>query len=85
MTLKHNDCSNFSSIDVAKGICRVTGNIVEIDSKTCSSYSKLAKCKFCANFANPDKDNIGTCIGLDKDDWVYGELNARTCNAYKEN
>lgn len=84
MAFKHNDCIHFSSIDVAKGLCRINGSMVEIDSEVCSSFDKKPKCKFCTNFKNPDSDGIGTCVGLDKEDWIYGELNAVTCPKFAE-
>ncbi|MCM1990850.1 4-hydroxyphenylacetate decarboxylase small subunit [Oceanirhabdus seepicola] len=84
MNIKHNDCLHFSNIDAAKGICRLTGNIVEIDSDACASYDKKAKCKFCKNFTEESTDGIGTCVGLKVNDWVYGELNAVTCSSYEE-
>ncbi|WP_027623091.1 4-hydroxyphenylacetate decarboxylase small subunit [Clostridium lundense] len=81
---KHNDCLNFSPIDVAKGICRLTNSIIFIDSQTCGKFNELPKCKNCTNFKNPNKDNIGTCTGLKKEAWAYGDLNAVTCEGYKK-
>lgn len=82
--MKHNDCLNFSPIDVAKGICRVTNTIIFIDSEPCTNFKELPKCKNCVNFINANKDNIGTCTGLNKEAWAYGDLNAVTCEGYKK-
>ncbi|CAH2214872.1 4-hydroxyphenylacetate decarboxylase small subunit [Tepidibacter aestuarii] len=81
--LKHNDCLNFSPMDAAKGICRVTGNMINIDSDVCEVFELCPKCRNCSNFKNSDKDELGMCTGLDKDNWTYGDLNAVTCNSHE--
>jgi 4-hydroxyphenylacetate decarboxylase small subunit len=83
--MKHSDCSNFSPIDVAKGICRLTNEMIFIDTSVCENFNEVSKCKNCSNFINPNKDNMGTCVGLEKQSWTYGELNAVTCEGYKVN
>ncbi len=80
---RHIDCMNFSPIDAAKGICRLTESMIPIDSDICPNFREKRKCENCVNFKSPDKDNIGTCIGLEKDDWTFGELNAVTCEGYQ--
>lgn len=80
--MKHNDCSNFCPVDVAKGICRVTNEMVFIDTPVCEKFTELAKCKNCACFKNPGSDNIGTCTGLKKESWTLGELNGTLCEGY---
>ena len=82
MECKHNDCLHFANIDVAKGICRLNGEIIEIDTKVCDTFVAKPKCKFCKNFKDQDKDGIGMCIGLESESWVYGELNAVTCPSF---
>ncbi|MEG1255204.1 4-hydroxyphenylacetate decarboxylase small subunit [Clostridium sp.] len=85
VNMKHNDCVNFSQIDVAKGICRLSNEMIFIDTPVCENFNEVSKCNNCANFKNPDKDNVGTCVGLKKQSWTYGELNAVTCEGYKLN
>ena len=84
MEKKHNDCLNFTAIDVAKGICRVNNQVVFTDSNVCPNFEVLPKCKTCTCFKNADEDNIGCCTGFKKEAWTYGELNATTCENYKE-
>lgn len=81
--LNHSDCLNFTTIDAAKGICRVLNKIVFIDTDTCNEYAELPKCKNCKCFTNPNDDNVGTCTGLNKEAWTYGELTSVTCEGYK--
>jgi 4-hydroxyphenylacetate decarboxylase small subunit len=83
--MKHNDCVNFSPVDVAKGICRLSNQTVFIDALVCEKFNEVSKCKNCSSFKNPNKDNMGTCVGLKKPSWTYGELNAVTCEGYKAN
>lgn len=81
---KHNDCLNFASIDVAKGICRKTNSIIFIDSEVCGNFKEVPKCKNCSKFKNPNADNMGTCTGLKKEYWTYGELMGVTCEGYEK-
>ena len=85
MPLKHNDCLNFCSIDATKGICRLTKELINIDSDTCGKLILAPKCNNCQNFHDPDENDIGECTGLSKKDWVYGSLSAITCGSHKFN
>lgn len=80
--LQHNDCRNFCSMDVAKGICRRTQEMVLIDSESCSCYVQLPKCKFCANYAAVD-EGAGTCTAEADHPWAYPEMIAVTCEMFK--
>jgi 4-hydroxyphenylacetate decarboxylase small subunit len=80
--LKHNDCRNFCSMDVVKGICRRTGEMVLIDSDICSSYTQLPKCKICNYYVQGDQDGIGTCNAEESRPWAYPEMIAVTCNLF---
>ena len=81
--LRHNDCRNFCNLDVAKGICRRTQEVVLIDSTACSEYVQLPKCKFCANFSSGDQEGIGTCNADASHPWAYPEMIAVTCEMFK--
>ena len=83
MKLRHNDCLNFSSIDAAKGICRLTKEIINIDSDVCEALNLAPKCKNCKNFDKPNNEGIGVCKGLAKEDWTFESLNAVTCNGHE--
>ena len=83
--MKHSDCVNFSVIDAAKGICRVSNQVIFIDTPVCKKFNEINKCGNCLNFKEPNKDNIGTCVGFKKEAWAFKELNAITCEGYKSN
>lgn len=80
---KHNECENFAPVDVVKGICRLSNNIVPINSEVCAKFEAIPKCKDCTFFKNPDKDGIGLCTGLTKEYWTAGNYNAGLCEGYK--
>ena len=81
--LQHSDCRNFCSMDVAKGICRRTQEVVLIDSQACSCYAQLPKCKFCAHFAAGEQEGIGACNAEAGSPWAYPEMIAVTCEMFK--
>jgi len=79
---KHNDCRNFVTVDVSKGICRRTGDLILIDTNTCEHFTELPKCKNCAAFAAGNEENIGICQAEKTEHWTYPELMAVTCAWY---
>jgi 4-hydroxyphenylacetate decarboxylase small subunit len=81
----HSGCENFAPVDVAKGICRLTGDLIPVDSAVCPKFSAIPKCAGCVNFRNPDKDGIGTCVGLQQEYWTAGNYNADLCEGYVKN
>ncbi|MBB6215129.1 4-hydroxyphenylacetate decarboxylase small subunit [Anaerosolibacter carboniphilus] len=83
--LKHDDCRNFAAVDAAKGICRKSNTMIFTDTETCEQLVSIPKCKNCSHFIDENKDRIGTCAGLEKNSWTYGELLAVTCEGYHSN
>lgn len=84
-SMNHSDCVNFAPVDALKGICRCSNNLILIDTPVCENFKETCKCKNCINFKDPDSNNIGICVGLNKDAWTSGELYAVTCGGYKLN
>jgi 4-hydroxyphenylacetate decarboxylase small subunit len=80
--LQHSDCRNFCSMDVAKGICRRSQEMVLIDSQSCACFVQLPKCKFCENYAATD-ESTGVCKAEAGEPWAYPEMIAVTCEMYK--
>ncbi len=81
--LRCNDCRDFCSIDVAKGICHKTQEVVLIDSTACSEYVQLPKCKFCAHYSTGDQEGIGVCNAEVGHPWAYPEMIAVTCEMFR--
>lgn len=82
MANKHNDCRNFVTVDVSKGICRRTGELIMLDTDCCGHFSPLPKCKNCAAFVCGEVEGIGTCKAEKQEHWTYPELVAVTCDWY---
>lgn len=80
--LHHNDCRNFCAVDVAKGICRRTNEMVLIDTPACDAFQALPKCKFCAEYAG-NGNGIGKCKAESDEPWAYPEMIAVTCEWFK--
>ena len=81
MILRHSDCLNFCPVDVAKGVCRRTGELTIIDSNTCECYQPLPKCKFCAHYVSAE-EQLGLCKAEAGHPWAYGEMIAVTCEMF---
>lgn len=80
-TRKHSDCHNFVTVDVAKGLCRRSGNLIAVDTETCGGFTPVAKCKNCAHYA-PADERLGACEAERSRPWTYPELVAVTCVMY---
>ena len=51
---------NFAALDVAKGICHRTKELVLADAEHCEHCVAIQKCKFCVHFVAGDQ-YLGTC------------------------
>ena len=80
---KHCDCRNYASIDVVKGICHRTKDLILGDEAQCEHYVQLSKCKFCKNFSASKEKFMGTCNADPAKPWTYPDLIAVTCNSFK--
>ncbi|MGE5553649.1 MAG: 4-hydroxyphenylacetate decarboxylase small subunit [Betaproteobacteria bacterium] len=78
---KHSDCRNFVTVDVAKGLCRRTGQLIPVDTETCGGFTPVAKCRNCAHYG-PADEKLGTCEAERSRPWTYPELVAVTCGMY---
>lgn len=82
MVLTHSDCRNYCHVDVAKGMCRRTQDLVLIDDKSCECFVQLPKCKFCANYSSTG-EGMGVCKAEKGEPWAYPEMIAVTCEMFK--
>ncbi len=76
---KHSDCRNYAPVDVVKGICHRTKEMVAADAPHCEHYVQLNKCKFCARFTAAGEEFMGTCNADGAGVWTYPDLIATTC------
>ncbi|WP_148305563.1 4-hydroxyphenylacetate decarboxylase small subunit [Candidatus Arsenophonus nilaparvatae] len=76
----HTHCHNFCPIDVAKGLCRLSGNLIMIDTPVCENYNEKPRCEHCRHYC--DKTSPAQCLGFGKPYWVDASTNAGLCDAF---
>jgi hypothetical protein len=81
---KHCDCRNYAPVDVVKGICHRTKDLILGDEHQCEQYVRLNKCKFCGNFsASSEEEFMGICNAEPAKPWTYPDLITVTCDWFK--
>ena len=84
--LNHRDCRNFAAIDVSKGICHRTKELVPADGEPCTECVPLRKCSNCLEFsATPGLIEMGVC-GASRTEpkfFAYPDMVATTCGMYR--
>ncbi len=79
--LKHMDCRNYAALDVAKGICHRTKELVLADADHCEHFAVTQKCKFC-NYFIAVSQYLGTCGAVASKPMTYPDLIAVTCENF---
>lgn len=79
--LKHMDCRNYVALDVAKGICHRTKELLLADADHCEHCVPVQKCKFCFHFA-PGNEYLGTCTAAPSKPMTYPDLITVTCDKF---
>ncbi len=79
--LRHMDCRNFAAVDVAKGICHRTKELVAADGDHCEHCVPVPKCKFCAHFVSGE-DYLGVCGAVASKPVTYPDLITVTCEMF---
>jgi len=79
---RHCDCRNYAPVDVVKGICHRTKDVILGDEEQCAHYVALSKCKFCASFSASKEEHMGTCNADPRKPWTYPDLIAVTCESF---
>jgi 4-hydroxyphenylacetate decarboxylase small subunit len=80
---KHCDCRNYAPVDVVKGICHRTKNLIMGDDTQCEHFVQLAKCKVCSNYTASTEEYMGTCNAEAGKPWTYPDLIAVTCESFQ--
>ncbi len=79
--MKHMDCRNYVALDVAKGICHRTKELVLADANHCEHCVPIQKCKFCVHFA-PGNQYLGNCTAVPSQPMTYPDLITVTCDKF---
>ena len=80
---KHCDCRNYAPVDVVKGICHRTKELILGDDNQCEHYAQLNKCKYCGHFTAASEEFMGTCNADPSKPWTYPDLITVTCTSFK--
>lgn len=79
--LSHMDCRNYAPLDVAKGICHRTRQLVLADADQCEYFTPTQKCKFCDHFVGTSEYR-GTCGAVISKPMTYPDLITVTCENF---
>jgi 4-hydroxyphenylacetate decarboxylase small subunit len=80
---KHCDCRNYAPVDVVKGICHRTKELILGDDNQCEHYDQLNKCKYCGHYTAAKEEFMGTCNADPAKPWTYPDLITVTCTSFK--
>lgn len=80
---KHTECRNYAPVDVAKGICHRTKEIVLADGEHCEHIEKIQKCKFCSQYTASKQEFLGTCGAVISKPMTYPDLVTVTCEMFR--
>jgi 4-hydroxyphenylacetate decarboxylase small subunit len=82
MRESHRDCRNFAPLDVVKGICHRTKDVVGADDERCENFDRLPRCRHCSSFMVDDRGQLGTCGAAARKPMAYPEMVAVTCESF---
>ncbi len=80
---KHLDCRNYAPVDVAKGLCHRTKQLVLADDDHCEHFTATRKCKFCAHYIPGAEQFIGVCGAVPGKPMTYPDLITVTCEHFE--
>ncbi len=81
-TCKNLDCRNYAPVDIVKGICHVSKELVSADGQTCDHFEKIPRCKFCQYYRPGTTEFIGVCTAAAGDPMTYPDLSSVTCELF---
>ena len=79
---KHIDCRNLAPLDVVKGICHRTKQVVLADDGGCEFFSPLPRCRICEKYSPGSDAALGACMAVAYQPFTYAELSAVTCQDF---
>ncbi len=79
----HRDCRNLAPVDVAKGVCHRTKDLVLVDTVACEHFEQVPRCGVCAAFASSTDPFLGTCTAVPSRPMAYPDLLAITCEHFR--
>ena len=80
---KHMHCRNYAPIDVVKGVCHVTKDVVQADDHACPSFDRLPRCSECGRYVAGRDEYAGVCTAAPDRPMTYPDLVAVTCETFE--
>lgn len=81
----HSDCRHFAPVDVIKGICHKTKELIKSDGKACSSFERLSKCAYCTHYEKSEENAATGICQVSKNRFMaYAGMTSATCEDYNE-
>jgi len=78
----HADCRNYAPLDVVKGICHRSKDVVLGDDPACEHHQPMPRCRHCRSFVPGDEPRLGTCTAGDGTRMTYPDLVALGCDDF---
>lgn len=81
----HRDCRNYAPVDVTKGICHLSKELVLADAEQCNDFTVMPKCKHCTRFVvDAQTVEMGICGASAHEPkfFAYPDMVAVTCESY---
>jgi len=82
MVESHRDCRNYAPLDVVKGICHRTKDVVGADDVHCDHFDRLPRCRHCSLFEIDSPSPLGLCGASRSKPMAYPEMVAVTCESF---
>ncbi len=83
MAMSHRYCRNYAPVDVAKGICHKSKELITADGEPCQHFEKMPKCMHCLNYrAEEKKPRQGICEASPHAFIAYEDMVAVTCLSF---
>ncbi len=81
---RHCDCRNYAAVDVVKGICHRTKDLILGDENQCEHFVPLNKCRLCTSFSpSVGEEFMGICNAEPAKPWTYPDLITVTCSSFQ--
>ena len=77
--MRNLDCRHYAPVDVVKGICHHSKEMVLADGPTCDRFERLPKCRDCQHYCSGQEAYLGTCRAVPSRPMTYPDLSGVTC------
>jgi 4-hydroxyphenylacetate decarboxylase small subunit len=79
---RHSACRNYAPLDVVKGICHRTKEIILGDDDGCEHLDLMPRCRHCASFIPATEPHLGVCAAGEGRPSTYPDLVGLNCEHF---